>query len=101
MKYRGFNDEDFEKVADFFDRAVNLTVELKVWRSLFVCCCVCVCWYVGMCVRPARVLIYVCVCDGDGVYLYDFLIVLSCDYHSDTGIINITSYPDRPRLERN
>ena len=27
---RGLDEADFEKVADFFDRAVNLTVELKV-----------------------------------------------------------------------
>jgi hypothetical protein len=30
---RGLDEADFEKVADFFDRAVDLTVELKV-RSL-------------------------------------------------------------------
>ena len=42
---RGLDTEDFEKVAAFFDRAVELAVELKVPHclppfSLRVCVCV-------------------------------------------------------------
>ena len=38
--YRGLDEADFEKVAGFFDRAVELTVELKVCSfCILVCNC--------------------------------------------------------------
>ena len=36
MGNRGLDEDDFEKVAEFFDRTVDLTIELKVFKQMIV-----------------------------------------------------------------